>query len=127
MLNPRAYDGAVFEQISGTDNFAFRQNPIHGGTLIAQFHSAAKSRTFLWGLFDPIFYNKPSIGTLIPNIYDDAYIKTEIYTLFSNLDLSNYYTKTEIDDSDNELSTLTLNTYNKSEIDTCLTCYYNIE
>ena len=42
VLNPRAYDGAVFEIIPGTDNFAFRQNPIHGGTLIAQFYSSTK-------------------------------------------------------------------------------------
>ena len=25
VLNPRAYDGAVFEMLSGTGNFAFRQ------------------------------------------------------------------------------------------------------
>ena len=34
-LNPRAYDGAVVDMQSGTDNFVFRQNSIHGGTLIA--------------------------------------------------------------------------------------------
>ena len=34
VLNPIAYDGAVFEIISGTDYFAFRQNPLHGGTPI---------------------------------------------------------------------------------------------
>ena len=50
-------------------------------------------------------YNKSSIDNVIPNIYDDAYIKTEIDTLFSNIDLSNYYTKNEVDDIDNELST----------------------
>ena len=26
VLNPRAYDGAVFETISGTDNFALKRN-----------------------------------------------------------------------------------------------------
>ena len=31
MLNPRAFDNAVFEMISGTGNLAFRQNTIHGG------------------------------------------------------------------------------------------------
>ena len=35
VLNPRAYDGAVF--VPGTDNFAFRQNTVHGGQPIAQF------------------------------------------------------------------------------------------
>ena len=42
VLNPRAYDGAVFEIVSGTGNFAFRKNSIHGGTLIAQFYSSTK-------------------------------------------------------------------------------------
>ena len=44
--------------------------------------------------------------TVEPNIYNDIYIKTAIDTLFSNIDLNNYYTETEIDDLDNELSTL---------------------
>ena len=35
VLNPRAYDGAVFETTSGTASFAFRQNTIHGGQPIA--------------------------------------------------------------------------------------------
>ena len=39
-----------------------------------------------------------------------------VHYVFPNTDLINYYTKTEIDDLDNELSTLTFNTYNKSEI-----------
>ena len=64
---------------------------------------------------------------MISNIYNDIYIKTEIDTLLSNIDLINYYTKTEIDDLDNELSALIFNTYNKREIDTFLTYYYNIE
>ena len=46
VLHPRAYDGAVFEIISGTDNFAFRQNSIHGGTPITQFYSSTKECTF---------------------------------------------------------------------------------
>ena len=54
------------------------------------------------------------------------YTKTEIDTLFSNICLSKYYTKSEIDDIDNELSTLILNTYTKTEIDTQLTDYVTI-
>ena len=42
VLHPRAYDGAVFDMLSGTGNFAFRQNPLHGGTPIAQFYSSTK-------------------------------------------------------------------------------------
>ena len=41
-------------------------------------------------------------------------MKTETDTLFSNIDLSSYYIKTETGDLDNELSTLILNTYNKT-------------
>ena len=41
---------------------------------------------------------------------------------FPNIDLINYYTKTEIDDLGNELPTLVLNTYNKTEIYT----FFNI-
>ena len=52
------------------------------------------------------------------------YIKAEIYTLFSNIDLSNYYTKSEVDDIDNELSTLILNTCNKTEVGTLLYTSY---
>ena len=37
VLNPRAYEGAVFEMISGTGNVAFLQNTIHGGQPIVQF------------------------------------------------------------------------------------------
>ena len=126
VLNPRTYDGVVFEIISGTDNFAFRQNSIHGGTLIAQFNSSTKGCTFYGKCSIPNLYNKSSIDTLVPNIYNDIYIKPEIDTLFSNVDLSNHYTKTEIDDLDNELLTLVLNTYNKSETDTFFTDYCNI-
>ena len=46
VLNPRAYDGAVFDMLSGTDNFAFRQNTIHGGQPIAIFNSSTKACTF---------------------------------------------------------------------------------
>ena len=105
----------------------FRQNPLHGGTPIAQFYSSAKECTFYGDCSIPNCYSKPSIDILISNIYNDIYIKTEIETLLSNIDLINYYTKTEIDDLDNELSALIFNTYNKREIDTFLTYYYNIE
>ena len=118
VLNPRAHDGAVFDMLSGTDIFAFRQNSLHGGTPIAQLYSSTKERTFYGDCSIPNLYNKSSIDTLISNIYNDIYNKTGIDTLFSNIYLSNYYTKTETDDLDNELPTLALNAYNKSGIDT---------
>ena len=46
-------------------------------------------------------YIKTEIGTLISNIDSSNYrIKTETGTLFSNVYLSNYYTKSEVDDID---------------------------
>ena len=55
VVNPRAYEGAVFEIISGTGNFVFRQNPIHGGTLIAQFNSSTKEYSFYGNCSIPKF------------------------------------------------------------------------
>ena len=142
VVNPRAYDGAVFDMLSGTDNFAFRQNTIHGGQPIAQFYSSTKICTFHGDCQIPNMYNKTHVGVLIADIYDDTYVKTEIDTLISNTDLSNYYvkaeidtlfpnidlssyyTKSEVDDIDNELSTLILNTYTKTEVDTLLYTNY---
>ena len=42
VLNPRAYDGAVFDMLSSTDNFAFRQKSLHGGTPMAQCYPPTK-------------------------------------------------------------------------------------
>ena len=132
------YDGAVFEMISGTGNFAFRQNTIHGGQPIAQVYSSTKVCTFHGGCQILNMYNKTYVDILIANIYNDTYtkteidtlisnidfsnyyIKTEIDTLFSNIYLSNHYTKSEIDNIDNELSTLVLNTYTKTEVYTLI-------
>ena len=46
VLSPRAYDNAVFEMISGSGNFVFRQNTIHGGQPIAQLYPSTKACTF---------------------------------------------------------------------------------
>ena len=54
-------------------------------------------------------------------------MKTDIGSLIATISLSDYYNKAEIDDIDNELSALVLNTYNKSGTYTFRTDYYNIE
>ena len=163
VLNPRNYDGAVFEMSSGTDNFTFLQNTFHDGAPIAQIYPSTKLCTFHGDCQILNMYNKTSVDILIANTYNDTCTKTEIDltlsayinsidlhndfyskakmsiildtyynipeihanyydnvatdSLFSKIDLSNYYTKIEIDDIDNELSTLVLNTYTKTEID----------
>ena len=76
VVNPRAYDGAVFDMLSGTDNFAFRQNIIHGGQPIAQFYSSTKVCTFHGDCQIPNMYNKTSVDILIADIYNDSYTKT---------------------------------------------------
>ena len=142
VFNPRAYDGAVFEMISGIDDFAFKQNTIHGGQPIAQFDSSTKVCIFHGDCQIPNMYNKTSMDTLIADIYNDTYfktkidilipntnlsnyyIKTKIGTLFSNIYLSKYYNTSEVDDIDHELSTLILNTYTKTEVDTLLYTNY---
>ena len=63
--------------ISGTDNLAFKQNTIHGRQPIAHFYSSTKVCTFHCDCQIPNMYNKASIDTLIPNIYDDVHIKTK--------------------------------------------------
>ena len=113
--------------ISGIDNIVFRQNQIHGSAPIAQSYSSTKACTLFGDCEIPNMHNKTSVDLLIADIYNDIYINTEIDTLFENICLINYYSKTEIDDTDNELSTLILNFYIQAEIDTFLTDYYNTE
>ena len=78
VLNPRAYDGAVFELVSGTCNFAFMQNTIHGGQPIAQFYSSTKVCTFHGGCQVPKMYNKTYVYILIAGIYNDTYSKQKL-------------------------------------------------
>ena len=77
-LNPRNYDGAVFEMSSCTDNFTFLQNTIHGGAPIAQFYSSTKVCTFHGGCQIPNMYNKTFVDILISDIYNDADTTIEI-------------------------------------------------
>ena len=82
--------------ISGNDNFAVRQNTMHAGQPIAQFYSSTKVCTFHGDCQIPNMYNKTYVDILTADIYNDTYIKTEIDTLISNIDLSNYYIKPDI-------------------------------
>ena len=114
-MHPRAYGGEVFDMISGTDMFSFRQNPIHGSTIIAQFFSETKQCTFHGDCETPIISNKASTNNSITQIYNDFYIKLEI-DLFTNINISNYYDQSYTDYLDNETSTQFLNTYTKTEL-----------
>ena len=76
--------------LSGTGNFAFRQNTIHGGQPIAQFYPSTEICTFHGDCHIPNMYNKISVDIVTAYIYNDTYIKTGICTLVSNIDLSSY-------------------------------------
>ena len=112
VLDPRAYDGVVFDMLSGTDSFAFRQNSTHGGQPISQFYSSTKPCIFHDGCSVPTLHNKLFTYNLISNVYADVYMKTEIDSFIANTNTSNYYNKHGIGYIDNELSTLILNTCN---------------
>ena len=62
----------------------------------------------------------------ITEIQANYYDKVATDYLFSNIDLSNYCAKIEIDDIDNELFALILNAYTQTEIDSQLTDYTKI-
>ena len=76
VLNPRAYDGAVFEMSSGTDTFTFLQNTTHGGAPIAQFHPSTDLCTFHCDCQIPNMYNKTFVNILIANICNNTYTQT---------------------------------------------------
>ena len=67
-----------------------------------------------------VFYSKAKISILSDTYYNitetqaNYYDKVATDSLFSNIDLSNYYTKVEIGDIDNELFTLILNACTKT-------------
>ena len=55
------------------------------------------------------------------------YNKGQVDAIVANIDFSNnHYTETEMDDIDNELSALILNSYTKTENDTALSDYSTI-
>lgn len=85
VLHQRNYNGAVFEMLSSTASFAFRQSTTHGGQPIATFNSSTNTCTLVGDCSIPKSYDKSSIDNLISHIYNDVYIKTDIATLFENI------------------------------------------
>ena len=96
---------------SGTANFTFLQNAIHGGAPIAQFHSSTKLCTFHGDCQMPNMYNKTYVDFLTADIYNDAYTKAEV-----DLTLSAY---TNSIDLHNDF-------YSKAKMSIILGTYYNI-
>ena len=58
-------------------------------------------------IYITVLFSKAKVSIILDTYYNiteiqaNYYIKTEIDSLFSNIDFSNYYTKLEIDDIDN--------------------------
>ena len=74
-----------------------------------------------------VFYSKAKMSIILDTYYNIAETQANYYdkvatgSLFSNIDLSNYYTKSEVDDIDNGLFVLISNIYTKTEIVSQLT------
>ena len=113
---------------AATSGFAFLQNQQDGTQPIAIFNSLDRSVEFFGDLGIPNFYNKTEIDAIAFNgNLSNYYNKTEVDATVANINSSNnHYAKTEVDDIDNELSALILNTYTKTEIDTTLSDYSTI-
>ena len=77
VMHPRNYDGAAFQMNSGTGNFTFLQNSIHGSAPAAQSYSSTKLCTFHCDRGIPNMYNKSSVDLLIADIHNDTYAKTD--------------------------------------------------
>ena len=68
------------------------------------------------------FYSKANMSIILDTYYNKPEIQANYYDkvatgpLFPNTDLSNYYSRIEVDDIDHELSTLLLNTYTQQKL-----------
>ena len=113
VINPRAY-GIQFELYAATSGFAFLRNQEDGSQPIAIFNSLDKSVEFFGDLDIPNLYNKTEINSMLAGGSTDLssyYNKTKVDAIVANINCSNnHHTETEVDDIDNELSALILNT-----------------
>ena len=128
VMHPRAY-GIQFDMYAGTSGFASSQNQQDGGQPIAVFNSLGRSCELFGDDDIPSFYKKTEIRSILANQnFSDPngyYNQTEIDAIVPNINFSNnHYTTAEIYDTVNELSTLILNTYTKTEVDNLLYTSY---
>ena len=87
---------------AGTSGFAFLQNQQDGAQPIALFNSLDKSCKFFGDLDIPNSYNKSEINSMLAGGSTDLsnyYTKPQTGALISNINLSGYYTKAEVDSS----------------------------
>ena len=94
---------------AGTSGFTFLQNIVDGSQPIAAFNSLDKSVEFFGELDIPNHYNKTeidAIGDELSALILNTYTKTEVGALISNINLTYYYNKTEIDTTLSDHSTI---------------------
>ena len=107
VLNPRV--NGYFEIYSAPNGISFLQHNSDGSQPIAIFHSLDKSVEFFWNLDIPNFYNKTEVDAIddeLPALILNTYTKPEVEALISNTNLTDYYTKAEIDTSLGDYSTI---------------------
>ena len=108
VLNPRV--NCYFEMYAGTSGFTFLQNIVDVSQPIAIFNSLNKSVEFFGGLGILNFYNKTEIDAIddeLSALILNTYTKAEVEALISNINLTDYHTKTEIDTTLSDYSTIT--------------------
>ena len=95
---------------AGTSGFAFLQNQQDGAQAIALFNSLGKSCEFFGDLDIANSYNKSKINSMLTGCSTDLsnyYTRPQVEALISNINLSDYYNKAEIDSSLSDYYTIT--------------------
>ena len=98
-----------FEPYAGTSGITFLQNIVDGSQPIAIFNSLDKSVEFFGNLNVPNFYNKTEVDAIddeLSALILNTYTKPEVEALLYNINLTYYYTKTEIDTPLRDYSTI---------------------
>ena len=94
---------------AGTSGFSFLQNIVDGSQPIAIFNYLDKSVEVFGDLDIPNFYNLTEIDAIddgLSALILNTYTETEVEALISNIILTYYYTKTEIDTTLSDYSTV---------------------
>ena len=107
LLNPRV--NYYFEIYSAPTCISFLQHNSDGSQPIAIFNSLDKSVEFFGDLDILKFYNQTEVGAIVDGfsaLILNTYIKPEVEALLPNTNLTDYYTKAEIDTSLSDYSTI---------------------
>ena len=107
VLNPRV--NGYFEIYSAPHGISFLQHNSDGSQPITIFNSLDKSVEFFGDLDMLNFYNKTEVDAIddeLPALILNTYTQPEVEALISNINLTDYDTKTEIDTTLSDYSTI---------------------